>query len=332
MTRMNTSLTEASVLDSLDRAVEFAVKENGGQIHARKPAHRIRFHWPPHPVSYEFHVHATDWTGHATFEAHGEVFTVRVAQTPNGFFGRCDDIWHEDRGQSLQEMLANLRSSSEPLFQRQLAISDALGDPGIRFKGTIRELDAIGHLKLLYCSDRDVAQEAQTEIERHSHNPAYLPGLLFILRDRRHPNRRSAQWCVLDLFEGLPNFVQDEPSEKESVLAMRNLIWDAEDDYARTIYKAGVVLGGHIPHLYGGPTLLECLDAPSKIGRRSAIHGLFHVVEWIPEAKDTVVDALRIHAEAEKEPLLARFALSIADDIERNENDHIPEPLFEEER
>jgi hypothetical protein len=332
MTDMTTEVSEGSVLRALDEAVVTAVLNNGGQTNARKPSHRIRFHWPPHPVSYEYHVHATDWTGHATFEAHHESFSVRVAHTPNGYFGRCDEIWHEDRGETLEEMLANLRASAEPLFQRQLAISDALGKPGVRFTGTVRDLEPIGHLKLLYCSDRDVAQEAQTEIERHSHHPDYLPGLLFILQDTRHPNRRSAQWCVLDLFEGLPNFVTDEAGEKAAVDAMRNLIWDAEDDYARTIYKAGVVLGGHIPHLYGGPTLLECLDAPSKIGRRSAIHGLFHVVEWIPEVRDTVVDALRIHADKESEPSLRRFALAMALDIERGDNDHIPEPLFEEEQ
>jgi hypothetical protein len=277
-------------------------------------------------------VHATDWTGAAEFSAHGETFRVEVARTPHGVFGRCPEIWHEDRGETLDDMLANLASSSEVLFQRQLAISKSIGNPGVRFTGHVKHLSELDHLKLLYCPDRDVANEAQTEIERHSHNPLYFPGLLFILRDRRHPHRRSAQWCALDLFEGLPNFVSGESDEQVAVQAMRDLIWDAEDDYARTVYKAGVVLGGHIPHLYGGPTLLECLEAPSRIGRRSAIHGLFHVVEWIPEVRDTVVDALRRAADRESEPLLRFFALGMADDIEREMNDHINEPVFDDEK
>jgi hypothetical protein len=113
---------------------------------------------------------------------------------------------------------------------------------------------------------------------------------------------------------------------------MRDLIWDAEDDYARTIYKAGVVLGGHIPHAFGGPTLLECLHAPSKIGRRSAIHGLFHVVEWIPEMREQVVQALNTLSIQDPEPALREFAALLAQDIANGTYDHIEEPIFEDER
>jgi hypothetical protein len=112
---------------------------------------------------------------------------------------------------------------------------------------------------------------------------------------------------------------------------MRDLLWDAEDDYARTIYKAGVVLGGHIPHVYGGPTLLECLHAPSRIGRRSAIHGLFHVVEWIPEMREQVVADLKVVAHSDREPLLREFASLMADDIDTGAFDHIQEPMFPDE-
>jgi hypothetical protein len=112
---------------------------------------------------------------------------------------------------------------------------------------------------------------------------------------------------------------------------MRDLIWNAEDDYARTIYKAGVVLGGHIPEKHGGPTLLECLNAPSKIGRRSAIHGLFHVVEWIPGMKDEVVARLQEAAQREPEPELKEFARLMSRDIAHGEYDHIAEPIFAEE-
>jgi hypothetical protein len=114
----------------------------------------------------------------------------------------------------------------------------------------------------------------------------------------------------------------------EAVQAMKELIWSAEDDYARTIYKAGVVLGGHIPHKHGGPTLLECLNAPSKIGRRSAIHGLFHVVEWLPSMREQVVEALRRHAESEPDSALREFSTLMARDIAAGAYDHIPEPVF----
>lgn len=87
--------------------------------------------------------------------------------------------------------------------------------------------------------------------------------------------------------------------EEAAVKAIRDLIWDAEDDYARTIYKAGVVIGGHLSEKYGAPVLLECLKCPSKFGRRSAIHGLFHVVEWVPAQRNDIVAAIRAAADAE---------------------------------
>jgi hypothetical protein len=184
-----------------------------------------------------------------------------------------------------------------------------------RFKGHVGDLGPLEHLKLLYCEDRDVANEAREEIETHARSGLYFPGLIAVLDDRRHPNRRSAQWCVLDLFEALPTFIESEREELEAVRAMKGLIWDAEDDYARTIYKAGVVLGGHLPYTYGWPVLLECLHAPSKIGRRSAIHGLFHVVEWVPQMREQVVEALREVAANDPEPILRDFAAAMADDV-----------------
>ncbi|MFX8988315.1 hypothetical protein ABTN23_19740, partial [Acinetobacter baumannii] len=75
--------------------------------------------------------------------------------------------------------------------------------------------------------------------------------LLEILRDREHPMRRIAQWCVLDLFEDLPSYFPDDEGQKQAVDAMSGLLWDAEDDYARTVFKAGVVLGGHVPPPHG---------------------------------------------------------------------------------
>ncbi|RYG46765.1 hypothetical protein EON79_09250 [bacterium] len=206
----------------------------------------------------------------------------------------------------------------------------ALERPG-RFTGHMRDLPPIDLIKLLYADDRDVAHEARVEIETHARQADFLPGLLTVLRDRRHPNRRSAQWCVLDLFETLPLYVKNPLQEKEAVDAIKDLVWNAEDDHARAVYKAGVVLGGHIPYGYGAEALLESLDAPSKYGRRSAIHGLYHVVEWIPAMQGRVVAALRHHARLESEPQLREFAVQMASDIERSA-EHVDEPIFPEER
>ncbi len=307
-----------------------AVGANGGSTLARKPAHRVKFHWPPHPISYSFHVLASDWKGTAFFEAHGERFTVEVARTPHGVFGRCPELWNEDRGETEEAMLANLAASSEPLLSRQLEISRSIERTG-RFVGHIRDLEPVDLVKLLYSENRDVSNEAKTEIEKHASSCVFFPALIEILNDRRHPNRRSAQWCVLDLFEDLVSFTSSTEDEAIAVKAMRDLLWDAQDDYARTIYKAGVVLGGHIPHVFGGPTLLECLHSPSRIGRRSAIHGLFHVVEWIPEMREQVVSDLKSISHSDSEPLLREFAALMADDIATGAFDHIQEPMFPDE-
>ncbi len=307
-----------------------AVETNGGSTIALKPAHRLPFHWPPHPVSYSYHVLASDWKGKANFEAYGDTFEVDVAKTPHGVFGRCDELWHEDRGETVGQMLQHLRDSSEPILQRQVQINRALEKPG-RYNGHLRDLPPIDLIKLLYSENRDIANEARTEIEKHASSRVFFSALVEIVNDQRHPNRRSAQWCVLDIFEDLPSFAATPDDEEEAVDAMRNLIWDAEDDYARTIYKAGVVLGGHIPYVYGGPTLLDCLKAPSRIGRRSAIHGLFHVVEWIPDMRDRVVAALLDCAAADPEPQLKDFATLMADDIATGAADHVQEPIFSDE-
>lgn len=320
----------ADIVRSLDDFISREVARNNGSTVARKPAHRIKFLWPPHPVSYSYHVLASDWTGSAQFEAHGEKFEVDTATTPHGIFGRCNDIWLEAKGATLEEMLEEMVRSAEPLFRRQLLISRTLGYEN-RFTGHIRDMDPADLLKLLYCEDRDIANDARIEIETHAKGHQFTAALIYILRDQRHPNRRSAQWCVLDLFEDLPSFCRSEEEQLAAVAAMKDLIWNAQDDYARTIYKAGVVLGGHIPHRHGGPTLLECLNAPSKVGRRSAIHGLFHVVEWMPAMREEVVAALGAAAQRETEPALKEFAELMARDIAHGDYDHILEPVFPEE-
>lgn len=330
MATVHPVLSAADLVRELDAYIDRAVGRYGTS-QALRPANRVKFHWPPHPVSYSFHVLASDWTGRATFEAHGETFDVKVATTPYGVFGRCEAIWHEERGDTVEEMLARLRESSEPLFQRQLTIADTL-EMGSRFTGYLSDISVLDLLKLLYCEDRDVSNEAHTILDVRSSDRTFFPALLAILNDRRHPYRRSAQWCVLDLFEDLPTFCDGESDQRAAVDAMRGLIWDADDDYARTIYKAGVVLGGHLPYVYGGPVLLECLNAPSRIGRRAAIHGLFHVVEWVPAMKEQVLAALHTVAQSDPEPILREYARAMAKDIQEEEMDHAPDPFFPDER
>lgn len=313
----------------LSTAIERAVADAGTTASA-DPGHRVRFHWPPHPPSYNYHVLASDWSGRATFEAEGEVFEVEVARTPNGVFGRCPHLWHEARGETEDEMLFALKAAAEPLFRRQRAITKALGTTG-RFEGALRDLAPDQLLLLLYCKDRDVANDARVEIETHASLGIFGPALIEVLRDRRHPNRRSAQWCVLDIFEDLPRLCPTPEMQEQAIQAIRSLLWDAEDDYARTVYKAGVVLGGHLPSERGGPVLIECLDAPSRVGRRSAIHGLFHVVEWNPETREGIVAALRAHADKEREETLATFARDMANDIDQQMYDHVAEPWLPED-
>ena len=330
--RMAGSNAGAKVAEEIRAALEAYIisAATGEPQEARDPGHRIPFHWPPHPVSNRYHVLPSEWTGRAQMSAHGELFDVRVARTPHGVFGRCDALWHEAKGGTLDEMLANLEREAGPLFARQVSIHQTLGLPG-RFTGHIRDLPPIDLLRLLYCPDRDVASESRTEIETHASSKLFFPALLAILRDERHPNRRSAQWCVLDLFEDLPSFAETPDEEVAAVQAIRDLLWTATDDYARTMYKAGVVLGGHMPHEHGGPVLIEILKAPSKVGRRSAIHGLFHVVEWHQDTKPKVIAALRSVAASDPEGQLREYAASMAADIEAGNYEHVEEPVFPEE-
>lgn len=303
------------------------IARQGGPRPAEKPGHRVPFHWPPHPVSYSYHLHPTDWRGERRVTMNGEEFSVRLATTPHGVFGRCEALWLEAKGVDQEEMLQNLREAAQPLFRRQNLIARCLGLSS-RFTGHIRELGHLDLLKLLYCPDRDASHEAQTAIELHASEGVFFEALLEILKDRGHAWRRSAQWEVLDLFENLESYCLDESDVEAAVAAMRELIWDAEDDYARAIYKAGVVLGGHLSAGVGGRALLQCLRAPSPIGRRSAMHGLFHVVEWEPDFREEVVAALREASRVEPVPVLKEYAVRMASDIERAEYDHVPEPML----
>lgn len=297
---------------------------------ALDPGHRRQFNWPPHPISYDYHVLASDWSGKASLVIDGETYDVDIAKTPHGTFGRIRTLWNEAKAKSEAEVLSSLLKGVEPLLSRQRAIASCL-EQDSRFKGHIRDLEPLSLVKLLFCDDRDVANEARTEIETRASLKVFGPALIAILNDRSHPMRRSAQWCVLDLFEDIRSFCDTDELEGQAILAMKNLIMSAEDDYARTIYKAGVVVGGHLPGEKGGPVLIECLSASSKVGRRAAIHGLFHVVEWHPNSKAVVLAALHHAAASDPEPLLRQYALSMAADIANGNLDHVSDPIFPEE-
>lgn len=310
-------------------AIEAAVAE-AGSTDPIKPGHRVQFHWPPPAVSFNYHVLPSDWRGSAEVEIHGETFEVLLAKTRSRVFGRCEALWVEAMGKTQAEMIENLRKATEPLFQRQWVISRTLGMHQ-RYVGHIKDLPTADVLKLLYCVDRDVANDARTALETRPNKPDLLDALLEIIADERHPFRRSAQWCVLDLFEDLLSYCLNEGDELRAIEAIKNLIRFAPDDYARTTFKAGVALGGHLPDLHGGPALISCLDAPSRIGRRSAIHGLFHVVEWHPEFREEVIRALERVAKHDPEPTLREYADHMAQDIAAGMIDHVAEPTFDDE-
>ncbi len=292
---------------------------------------RIKFRWPPPSEAALFHVSDTDWKGTHEVEIHNETYLVETAENQFGFFARCPGLWIDVKGTNHATCIQLLQEKSEPFFQRMFSISEVLGLSS-RFRGHVHDLAPENLLKVLFCKDRDVANEARIEIEQQASSRLYGLALIEILKSNRHPNRRGAQWCVLDMFEDLPEYCHSSEEVRLAIEAMKNLIWTAEDDIARVAYKAGVVLGGHLPDYQGGSTLIECLKSPSKIGRRSAIHGLFHVVEWVPSLTSEVIDAIRDMAKQEPDPLLRAYAIQMAHDIELCESDHVDEPVFPEEQ
>lgn len=324
------TVTPQQLIAEHRRFVDEAVRKFGGDTAAVDPGHRVHFHWPPESVSASFHVHASEWKGRTSFEAHGEVFEVLVARTPYGIFGKCEKLWAEAKGRTQAEMLARLAEMCEGLFGRQLAIAECIGIAG-RFTGTIADLPANDLVRLLYCPNRDIGHEALTAIETHASSGLFGSVLIEIIKDRRHRFRRAAQWAALDLFEDLSSFLPTPSQQRPAILAIRDLMWDAEDDYARVVYKAGVVLGGHVCTDDAAAALLDCLRAPSKIGRRSAVHAVFHLCEWRPELRDEVVSRLAEAVDVEENELLKDFGTQMVSDIAECQLDHIMEPLFPEE-
>lgn len=324
-------VSSQNLADELRLHLEEASRAFGGDGKPVPPQHRVPFHWPPHPVSKDYHVLPSDWTGKASLDFDGETFDVQVARTAQGVFGRVEKVWNEARGTSLEEVLERLKESAQPYFDRQKAIARALGRNEC-IVGNFSQLTALDQLKLLFCPDRDVAHDAQLAIESRASSGLYAPSLIAILREDRHPYRRSAQWCVLDMFEDLPSFCPDPESQGQAVQAVKDLIWSSSDDYARTIYKAGVVLGGHVCTDQAAEALLACVQAPSKYGRRSAIHAAFHLAEWMPQFSERIVQTLQTAAEVDPEPVLRDFAKSMARDVLSKAYEHMTEPAFAEER
>lgn len=307
------------------------VERLGGAQAPIKPSHRTPFHWPPHAVSHSYHVHPTDWTSGSSIELYGESFRVQVAKTPFGVFGKIEELWLEARDDTEESMLHSLRVAAEPLFRRQFLISGCLGEHK-RFVGTVRDLPDLSLFKLLYCEDRDVSYDATTVMELRARRCDYLPAMLLVIADDGHPWRRAAQWAVLDLFEDFQSFCRTPEEIERTVQAIKALMWNAGDDFARTIYKAGVVLGGHIPASAGMSALMSCMSAPSRICRRAAYHGLFHVVEWEPTVRESVIAAMRAAAAEDPDPQLQIYAGRMADDIASGGTDHVEEPVFDGER
>lgn len=319
----------ALLAEGLKAFIEQDARRLGGPG-LRDPGRRTKLIWPPHSVSHEFGLGSADFTDESTVGGYGEAFKVCVAETPHGFFGRCETLWNDAQGDTREEMLANLRLGMEPMLLRRHMIAQTLGMKGL-MHFPLKHLGHLDLLKLLYCADRDVAMEARTIIETQASSRLFLPSLLTVLNDRSHPLRRSPQWCVLDMFEDLPAFAKTKDESAEVVAAIKDLMWESDDDYCRSIYKAGVVLGGHICTDEAAEALLELVKAPSRIARRSASHAVFHLVEWRPEYREKVVEAMTRMATNDAEALLRDFARHMADDIASGASDHVPEPVFPDE-
>lgn len=324
---MRMTESAAKLLAALDDFLERERQRNNGKSPALNPGQRKQFLWPRQSISRQYNVKPTDFTRSFRFETHGEAFDVLLAETPFGIFGKCEDLKAEAKGTTLEQMLANLEREVEPLFSRQFAIARTLGLRR-RFEGNISELEPADHLKLLYCEDRDVAHAAMFEIEAHSGSGDFGPALVRILEDDSHPYRRTAQWCTLDILEDLPNVIRDEEWQTKCFAAIRSLLDSAEDDYARTIYKAGDVLGDHVANEHAQELLVDVArNGRSPIGRRSAIHGLFHLCEWRPDSVPEVLDALQAIGRTDPEPTLRAYASSLADCIAHG-MPHGPDPVL----
>lgn len=319
--------SQKSVLDALEDFLKKEEAKNGGPMPAVNPGHRKHFIWPHHSLSAQYNVKPQDFTKEERFEYQGEAFQVAIAEPPFGVFGKCEALQAEAKGSDIQQMFINLEREIAPLFERQFAISRILGFSR-RYEGSIHDLTPAQLILLLYCPDRDVAHAAMMQIETQTSSGIYTEAFIRIIRDNSHPYRRVAQWCVLDLMEDLPNLCKTEFQMKEALSALEFLMSSAEDDYARAIFKAGDVLGDHVATPEAGKVLLNvALNGEHPYGRRSAIHGLIHLCEWIPEMKQEVINILEKVARTDPLPVLRQYAKSTIQDILSGEP-HGPEPIL----
>lgn len=323
-------LTSQDLVRRVENLIHAAVEAAGGNTTPNKPDHRIPFHWPPHAVSHDYHVDASSFQEKHQVEFRGETLHCTLARTPFGIFGRVEGHWNEAKGDTVDQVLKELTVGVTPWFDRMDTITACLGREE-RYHGHLDDLAPDDLVALLYCPNRDVSYHAIVEIEKHASTGLFTDALIRILEDDQHPNRRIAQWCALDMFEDIGSFCQTEQDQLRVIQAIRDLVWRAEDDYARTIFKAGVVLGGHISSNPSAEALFDCLKAPSKIGRRSAVHACFHLAEWLPSRSNDIVARLREVSRNDPDPQIRDFAHYIADDIANEAEEHVDEPEFHDE-
>jgi hypothetical protein len=298
-----------------------------GQNEPKKPDHYTPFHWPVHPISHDYAIPKGAWNQIVSWEFHGKIFEVLVAETHQGFFGRCEGMRAEAMGASLQGMLKELKKTCEPLYQRRMEVARRLDLPE-PYQGSLNDLDLLSLFKLFFANDRALAHDAANRLETGLPHAMMPHAMLEILRETQHQNRRVAQWLVLDMLEHHESYVTSEVTDADFASALRDLMWDAQDDYARTIFKAGVVLGGHMCTPASANTILELFSAPSAIARRSAMHASFHLREWMPEQEQSVLEKLALIAESDPEPLLTVYANGLRADILSGDTDHVLEPTF----
>lgn len=324
------SVSALELLGDFQKFWAEAVRNHPEGVMPNKPGPRVPLKWPPPSVALEFHVQAADWTERLELEVEGEKHLVELAYTRSGVFGRFTDFGNDARADSAEKVLRALANGVRPWLKQQREIGQLLGSEGTRpYRSS--DCSPIGLVRLLYAVDRDISHYARLEIESHASMALFGPTLLAILADRRHPQRRAAQWAVLDLMEDLRSFFPTDVSQEHAIEAIRDLMWDATDDFARTIYKAGIVLGGHVCTITSAEALLECLHAPSRYGRRSAIHACFHLNEWMPELKERIATELERVAQEDPEGILRGYAEAMAEDIRNDRFDHFDDVFFPEE-
>lgn len=322
------------LLERFEAFLADETRRSGGPCPAVRPPHRVPFEWPKHSIAAKYHIPQSAWTGRATLYVDGEGCLVECATTEYGVFGRCERYWVEGRGATVEALLANLKEECAPLWARQRAVGAALGREG-RVEQPVANMSSLDLLRLLYCEDRDVANEAAIAMEESVSSGRWGPSLLAVMRDQAHPLRRQAQWCVLDLMEDLIGIFRTSKAQSDALEVLRGFLWTCEDDYARTCYKCGDVLGDHVADDRAADLLLDVLaNAPSRFGRRSAIHGLIHVTEWLPERKGEVLKRLLEAGAQDPDALLRDYCRVAIEDIESGApslHPHGPEPVFEGE-